>query len=392
MENFSYYNPVKVIFGNGTLREIGREAAAIGKKALLVSYKDISFLKNTITDIQDLLRAEGVEFVECFQATANPTLAEARIGINLCKENTVDLVIGVGGGSAMDCAKLIAAGVYYPLPLEKMIAFSHSDDSQVPQQKPLPMILVPTLAGTGSEMNSTAVVTDEKSKKKSYVWAPECLYAKTAIIDPALTVTLPKYQTACGAIDIVAHVLEGYFNGTSQNLDLQDAMMAGVIKTVLTNMNTVLGQPADLQARGVLQWCAAIALNGWVLSGTYTWAPMHQMGHAISAFSNATHGASLAVMMIAWMKFFENRPDNMRYEKFAEDIYRLPLKEATVKFEALCADAGIETRIGQFGIKEEDIPELVNQVVSISFSADGTLHSNPPLSRDDIEAIYRIAL
>jgi len=213
MNNFDFYNPVNVVFGEGVLESLGDKAKPYGKKAVLVSYTDVSFFGDLFDILHNSLTASGIEYKDYLAVEANPTISQAKDGIKLCEEFGADMIIGVGGGSAMDCAKVIAAGVKYEHELTKMIAFSHSDGSQIPPTESLPMIMIPTLPATGSEMNPTAVITDEKTHRKSYVWAPECLYAKVALVDPSLSKTLPAYQSACGAFDTIAHTVEGYFNG-----------------------------------------------------------------------------------------------------------------------------------------------------------------------------------
>ena len=392
MESFNYHNPVEVVFQAGCAANAGEYAAKLGKKALLVTYEQADFLIPLFHDIHISLEEHGVAWCDYFGATPNPTLEQARKGIELCRKEQADLIIGIGGGSAMDCAKVIAAGVCYEHDLEEMILFSHSDGQQIPPKKALPMILIPTLPATGSEMNPTAVITNEKTCRKSYVWAPECLYARYALMDPTLTTGLPPYQTACGAVDTIAHIAESYFNGTAPALDVQDRMQEGVIRAVLDRLPQVLAHPDDVEGRGVMLWAASIALNGWLLSGTYTWAPMHQMGHVLSAQYQATHGATLGVMILAWMRFFANHPDNHRYVQYAERIYGKSLPEAADEYESFLESVHLPTRISAFGATEADISRLAGEVEAVSFGPDGLLASNPPLRREDVEAIYRLAL
>lgn len=393
MNNFDFYNPVNVCFGEGVLDDLGEKAKTYGNKAVIVTYKDCSFFGDLLERLHKSLLDSGIEYLDYMGVEANPTIGQATGGIELCKTFGADLVIGVGGGSAMDCAKVIAAGVKYPHQLTKMIAFSHSDDGQIPPTEALPTIMVPTLPATGSEMNPTAVITDAETNRKSYVWSPECLYPKVALVDPSLSSTLPAYQTACGAFDTIAHTVEGYFNGEAGlNLDLQDRLQEGLVRTVLDNLPKVLDNSSDIQTRGVMQWASAIALNGWVLSGTYGWAPMHQFGHVLSTRYHATHGATLSVMMIAWLKFWSKKENNERYVQFAERIFNCDLDNAILKFEEMIKVNGVETRISEFGAKEEDIDMLVEDVVRISFSSDGMLASVPPIGKEDVREIYRIAL
>lgn len=393
MENFEYYNPVKVVFGDGVLSQIGTYAAAYGKKAMLVTYTECGFFAKTIETIHKSLEAAGVSCIDYMGVTANPKLSQAKKGVELCKENGIDLLIALGGGSAIDCTKVIAAGFYYEQDMSKMLMLSHSDVTSVPPTRALPYIAVPTLAGTGSEMNPIGVVTDDESGNKSYVWEPSCLYAKAAIMDPNLTTSLPPYQTACGGYDIVAHVMEAYINSNpAVNLTLHDRMHEGVMKGTLEALEQVWADPKDVQARGVLMWAATIALNGWMTSGTFGFTPMHQMGHVLSAKYNATHGATLACMMVSWMRYFVNRPDNAKYVRFANEMFGCGLAEAADKFDKLMSEKGVQTRISQFGATEADLDMLTDAVVTVSFGPDGKLNGFPKMTREDIYNCYKLAL
>lgn len=397
MNNFEFYNPVKVIFGVGEVARVGAEAAKLGKRALLVSYEDVGFYGALIGNIHQWLAQSGVTCTDAFLATANPRMDEARKGIEIGKAAGVDLVIGLGGGSAMDLAKVIAAGILYPHDLMRMILFTHSEAGyQIPPKEALPLLMIPTLPATASEMNPTAVITDEKTQRKSYVWEPSCLYPKTSILDPALTVTLPPYQTACGAIDAISHVVEPFFfsdEATYGNIDLHDHMQIGVIRALYENIPRVLAHPDDLQLRGLMQWGATVGLNGWLTCGVQGWTPMHQMGHVLSSHFRATHGATLACMMIAWLRFFADRKDNGRFVKFARLMYGTEdLREAADKLEAYVRSLGVQSRISEFGVTAADIDTLTDGLVSVSFGADGKLASIPKIDREEARRIYELAM
>lgn len=392
MENFEYYNPVKVIFGAGVLSNIGKESKKYGKKAMIVTYEECGFFSEVLNKIHLWLKNEDVSYIDYCAVTANPLLSQARNGVKLCKEEEVDLVIALGGGSVMDCAKVIAAGVLYEYDLQRMILFSHSNITQIPPEKTLPTIMIPTLPATGSEMNPTAVITDDDTMRKSYVWEP-CLYAKTAIMDPELTASLPAYQTACGALDIISHVIEAYLNGNPDlNLEVQEGMQEGVIRSVFKNLEVVKDDPKNLQARGALMWAASVALNGWLTSGTFGFTPMHQMGHVLSARYHVAHGATLSTMMPAWMRYFSSRRDNQKYVQLAQRVFGCSLSEAADKFEEYIKSYGVESRISQFGVESKDIEMLSKEVVAVSFGSDGLLNGNPKMTYEDIKNIYTLAL
>lgn len=396
MDSFDFHNPVRIVFGPGTLARIGELAAAQGRRALIVSYAKTDSLGDLFARIHAALDAAGVAHADHFAATPNPLLSQARAGVALGQAFGADLVIGVGGGSAMDLAKVIAAGLRYPHPLERMIRFSHADDSQIPPASALPTLMVPTLPATASEMNPTAVITDDATLRKSYVWAPDCLYPRASILDPTLTLSLPPYQTACGAIDAISHVVEPFFfsdEATYGNIDLQDHLQLGTIRALMENLPKVLAHPQDLQLRGLMQFGATVGLNGWLTCGVQGWTPMHQMGHVLSSRFHATHGATLACMMLAWMRFFADDPRNARFRRFAREIFATDdLRAAADRFEAYIQAQGVQTRIAAFGCTEADLDTLTQGVVDVSFGPDGRLASIPPVTRDEVRAIYALAL
>lgn len=397
MNDFEFYNPVKIIFGAGRVDCIGEQTKEYGTRALIVSYAEVGFFGDLFDRIHKKLEENGVAWVDYFAATANPKISEAISGVKLGRETQVDVVIGVGGGSAMDLSKVIAAGILYPHEdIRKMIKFTHCEDTQIPPKEALPIIMVPTLPATASEMNPTAVITDDDTLRKSYVWEPACLYPKVSILDPVLTTTLPSYQTACGAIDAISHVVEPFFfsdEATFGNIDLQDHMQIGVIRAIYGRVQDVLDHPEDVQLRGLMQFSATVGLNGWLICGVQGWTPMHQMGHVLSSHFQATHGATLACMMLAWMRYFADKEQNGRFVKFAKLMFGTEnLVEAADRFEAYMSGLGVQTRISQFGCTEDDLETLTQGVVDVSFSADGTLASIPPITREEAKEIYRLAL
>lgn len=396
MNNFEFYNPVKLVFGNGESKNIGKYAEKLGKTALIVSYTKVDFYGDLFDRLKDELASVGITAHTFFGATANPKISEAIAGIDAAKQVGADLLIGVGGGSVMDLTKIIAAGVKYPHDIRKMIKFSHSEGETIQPTEALPMIMIPTLPGTASEMNPTAVVTDDDTNRKSYVWEPSCLYPKVSVLDPSLTLTLPAYQTAAGAIDSISHAAEAFLfsdEATYGNIDLQSNMQIGVIKTIYENLPKVLESPDDIELRSVMQFSATVALNGWLTCGVQGFTPMHQLGHVLSSHYKATHGATLATMMLAWMRYFATKEQNGRFKAFAKAMWGTEdLLAAADIFEEYIKSVGIETRISQFGCTEESLKELTDGVVSVSFLANGTLASIPPIDHYDAYEIYKLAL
>lgn len=396
MNNFEYYNPVRILFGAGELSKLGTEAKKLGNKICVVSYKELSFLEPLMARVEQLLKAEGIEVVTFYEAEPNPEISTISRGAAFCKENGVEAVIGVGGGSAMDAAKAIAAGVFYEGDLWNMVFSRHDHVQAVPPVKSLPTLMVPTLPATGSEMNNCSVVSNAALKEKSYIWSP-CLYPKTSIIDPELTLTLPPYQTACAAADTISHVLEIYLNG-EEDTDLQHYFQEGVMRTVIDNVGKVLQNPNDISARSHLQWAATCAINGWSSPGD-AWTPIHQIGHVLTSRHRVQHGASLAILMPAWMEYMsQRRPD--QYYRFARNVMQVSVEGKTREevitegiraFRAFLESIRVPLTLREANISVDDLPAIVDGVVRVSFGSDGMLKCNPPVSRADIMEVLKLA-
>lgn len=398
MDKFEYYNPVRVICGLGESARVGQEAAKLGKRALLVSYQEHGFFNTLLENIQTQLRSEGVEVETLYAITANPMLSQIRQGVELCRKHKLDLVIAVGGGSVMDAAKAIAAGVLYPHGLWKMFNSRHDVAVAIPPEQSLPTLMVPTLPATSSEMNCIAVATNDDTAEKSYIYH-EILYPNVSIIDPRLTCGLPKFQTACGAADAISHVMESYFNGTDDT-PLQDRLHEGIILTIMDLVQKILRDPGNESLRMSIQWAATLAWNGWMQCGVSPLTPMHHLGHILSARHNITHGATLTIIMPAWMKHgYRHHLD--RYVQFAERIFSIPTAgrdkeavawEAIDRFEAFLKSLELPIRLSDVDIKADEIDFMTEEAARTAFTADGVLAGRPALDRSGVKAVYTLAL
>ncbi len=400
MHSFEFYNPVKVIFGAGEVARVGKEIAKLGKKTLIVSYEAHAFLKALLNRVRDLVQAEGVDTVDFFQVRNNPEISMIAAGVELAREAHCDCVLAVGGGSAMDAAKAIAAGVCTQGDLWNMVYHRHDGSGAEaihPPEQALATLMIPTLPATGSEMNMCSVLSHGELQEKSYIWA-ECIFPKTAIIDPELTVSLPPFLTACAAADTISHVLEIYIN-SQPDTPLQHYFQEGVMRTVMENVTKVLATPGDVEARGHLLWAATCAINGWAYPGD-GWTPMHQVGHQLTARHGVDHGASLSIIMPAWMDTFKDRrPDQyLRFATRVMDIDRAGMSDQEVidagitKFLGFLKTIGAPTRLGEVNVTEGDLAEIVHGVVRVSFGPDGQLACNPPVTRADLLTVLKKAL
>ena len=345
-----------------------------------------------------MLQDSGMEVITFYNISENPKMSEVLSGVDLCKQHGVDVLVGIGGGSVMDAAKLIAAGVLYEGDLWNMVFSRHDNSADIhPPQESLPVVMVPTVPATGSEMNPTAVVTNDTTKEKSYTWSV-CMYPKVSIVDPELTCSLPPFVTACSAADTIAHVLEFHLTGF-EDAPLNNRIQEGVMLTVLEQVGKVLSNPNDVTARAHLQWASIMALNGISQPGD-GWTPMHQLAHVLSAQYDIPHGASLTIIMPAWMKYFYTTRLN-RYVQFAQRVFQVSddfgtkediALEGITRFEEFLKSIGVPTRLEYVDVNQEDIPMLAEEVVKISFGKDGFLQSRPPANKDDVINVYEMAV
>ncbi|UDQ98088.1 iron-containing alcohol dehydrogenase [Lentisphaerota bacterium WC36G] len=397
---FNYYNPVRTEFGLGTFKTLGEKAAQLGKKALLVNYENHIVLENVLNEAKELLNAQSVEAVEFYQFRENPSIETVAVGVELAKKENCDMIIAIGGGSVMDGAKAIAAGVFYDgNDLWDMVFHRHDGSgSEInPPEKALPIIAVPTVPATGSEMNMCSVVTNETKKEKSYIWA-ECLFPQFAILDPELSYTLPASVSACSAADAISHALEIYINSVD-GTPLQNYWQEGTMRTIIENIPAAIANPTDPEARGNLTWAAACAINGWANPGD-GWTPMHQVGHVLSSRFGVNHGTSLTVIMPHWMRYNSERRPSV-YERFALRVMNVEegnktskeiINEGIDKFEAFLKNIGVATILSEINITENDLDNIVNDVEKVSFNADGVLGCNPVMTKADILNVLKMAL
>ena len=394
---FDYHNPTKLIFGAGSLARLGEVSKACGTRALLVTGGGSVKRNGTHDRAVASLAAAGVSAVDCSGIEPNPRLSSVKRGAQLARDGKCEMVIALGGGSAMDASKVIAAAVCYDGDPWDMI-FHGQKDVHLPTRA-LPIIAVPTLAATGSEMNCGAVITNEETTEKSFVSA-ECLYPRFAVMDPELTLSVPKDQTAYGVCDLITHVTEGYLNG-ADNTPIQDRFAEGVILTAMEYGPKAIADGSDLEARGQIMWAATLALNGWVQSGNGgAGFPVHMIEHTVSAFHDITHAAGLAVINPAWMRFAAET-NTAKFVKFAERVFGLKAKGADDlegalagidRFEAFLKSIGCPTRFSELGISGELVENYADETLRIIHDGSGRLPGLPPMRREDIVAVLRAAL
>lgn len=312
MENFTFYNPVKLIFGKDTVDQIGIETKVYGNKALVIIGKNSVKKSGLYARIISLLNMQGINSV-CYEGIkSNPTFEDADNAIQLAKSENVDVIIALGGGSVLDTAKAVSMGYFA----------NHSVwDFYTRKQKPtnaLPLITILTLAATGSEMNSVTVLQDTKGGIKSGFSSP-LLFPKVSILDPTLTYSVPANYTAYGVIDLISHCLESFFG--KGNSPLSDHYIASIIKLAIVYGKKVQEEPANYNNRANIMWLATNALNGSLMTGKAggEWG-CHALEHTLSVLYDIPHGAGLSIVFPAWMKYFSVKLKD-RLEFLAKNVF-----------------------------------------------------------------------
>jgi alcohol dehydrogenase len=393
---FDFQNPTRIIFEAGALSLLGEIVRAHGKRALVVTGGGSVKTSGVFDRAVDSLRAAGVAVAECSGVEPNPRLSSVERGAQIARSEGCDVVVALGGGSVMDAAKVMAGSVFYEGDPWDMVF--HGQEKMRPPTRALPIITVPTLAATGSEMNNGAVITDERTTVKSFVMA-ECFYPRVALVDPELTMTVPPDQTAYGVCDLITHVTEGYFNGVD-GTPLQDRWAEGTILTALEWGSRAVANGRDIEARAQVQWASVVALNGWVQVGTNGGFPVHMIEHVLSAHHDVPHGAGLAVVNPAWMRFAARaRPD--RFALFARRVFGVTAKpgndagcasEGIDRLESFLCSIGCPTHLSQLKIGDARLQQYAQDALRIMHDQEGRLPGRPPMTEQDIIGVLRSAL
>lgn len=357
MDNFTFFNPTKIDFGIGKEQLIGQHLAEHGiKKVLLCFGSDRIKRDGLFQSVSKSLAAHNIEFVEFGGIVSNPLLSKVREGIALARGHQVGAVLSVGGGSVLDSSKAIAAGVAYAGDVWDLFIGKAAIASA------LPVFSILTLAATGSEMNSGAVVTNEATKEKFAIQSVHT-FPRVSIVNPALMQTVSRDYLVYSAADIIAHSIEGYFTATEQPT-LHSRMVEAIVNTVIDTTETLLQNPADYAARAEFAWAATQALNGLIYAGTAGFSyPNHMIEHALSALFNVPHGAGLSVIMPAWMKWYHGR-NPAQFQRFAEQVFGVDTpQQGIAALETWFDQIGTPTRLSQLGISPEDLPAITDVVL-----------------------------
>ena len=366
MDNFSFSNYTRIVFGKNTVSKIGNYAKFYGKKALLV-YGMGSIKKNGVFDtVAESLKKNGIDFVEYGGVKPNPVLSHVKKGIEVFKNEGCDFIIACGGGSVIDEAKAISAGVYYSGDLWDFFI------KKARIEKTVSVLVVLTLPATGSEANSGAVITNEETQQKYSIHSP-FLFPKVSILDPSTTFTVPKEQTAYGACDVMLHVLEGYFTTKDTDCIITDNYVYAIVKSVIKSTERILDNPNDYNARASFMWSATLALNGMEdLGYKDTEFVNHVIEHSLSAIYDIPHGLGLSIVFIGFLKYLVEKDEFKRICEFGENIFQIKndgTKENAIRvIETLdnwFRKIGLRNRLSENNIFDVDFEKIANNSMEL---------------------------
>lgn len=352
MVDFTYHNPTKIEFGKGKENLIGEEIASANITKVLLCYGSERIKSDGLYEkVTSALQAQGIAWVELSSIVSNPKLTKVNEGIALAKKEKVQAVLAIGGGSVLDSAKTIAVGALHGNDVWDFFV------GKAMIEKALPVYAIMTLAATGSEMNGFAVVTNEAAAQKYHIHST-LIYPRLSILNPELTKSVPNDYLAYSAVDIIAHVIEGYFTAIDQP-HFQSRMVEGIIQTVMETTELLLKNPEDYNARAEFTWAATQALNGSTTAGTNpTGFPNHMIEHSLSALFNIAHGAGLAIVIPAWMKWFHTQ-NPAQFKRFAQKIFgKESAEEGIVELKKWFAKIGAPVSLKEVSISADSIKAI----------------------------------
>lgn len=376
MQKFVYEYATKVYFGEGAAREHLAEAVSGYGKNVMLAYGGGSVKKNGIYDeLKTILENAGKTVTDFSGIMSNPTYAKVQEGAKLAKEQKIDFILAVGGGSVIDCCKIVAAQAKTDKDLWEMEMTEHQFPTEV-----LPMGAVVTASGTGAEMNGGAVITNEEKIIKAGMAAAA---PRFAILDPEYTMSLPRMQVISGAFDTLSHAMETYFGNSDQD-NVSDDVALAIMRNTVVNMRRLLKNVNDIQARSNLMWDSAMAENGILKVGRVTDFQAHQLEHQLGAYTDCNHGQGLAVIHPAYYRHIV-KDAKEKFERFGKEVFGV--ESAGESVEALAAfikECGLSTKMGELHSKTEITPELLKNVADTC----NVIKCNPrELGRDEIYEI-----
>lgn len=386
MNNFYLHIPTEVYFGKGQIEHLAPSILEHGRKVLLVygggSIKRIGLYQT----IQTLFEQNGIEAVDLSGVEPNPRIETVRRGVELCREHNIDVILAVGGGSVIDCAKVVSAGAKYDGDAWDLVIKTS------PIEDALPLVTVVTTAATGSEMNRFAVISNMSVNDKIGAFS-EKLYPRVSILDPEYTFSVPKNQTAAGTADIMSHIIERYFNNV-KGAFLQNRLAESLLKTCIQYGPVAYREPENYEARANLLWASSLAIDGVTWRGNEVQNTCHPIEHQLSAYYDITHGVGLAIITPHWMGHVLNEKTVGKFVEFGVNVWGLDpsldpfeiANRAIDKLTAFFAALKIPQTLREVGIGEEKLDIMAEK------AARGLDKAFSPLTKDDVLAILKASL
>jgi alcohol dehydrogenase len=387
MENFVFQNPTKIVFGRGVEKETGRETASFSRRVLLHTGGGSAKKSGLLDRVSQSLKAAGVAWVELPGVKPNPRLSLVHEGIRLCRKEKLDFILAVGGGSVIDSAKAIGIGVPYEGDVWDFYATRN-----LPVKQMLPLGVVLTIPAAGSEASNGSVITKDEGMVKRDAGG-ECMRPRFAIMNPELTFTLPPYQTACGAADIMAHVMERYFTPTT-GVDFTDRLCEATLKTLVRNVPIVLENPSDYEARAEIMWASTVAHNDLLGTGRVSDWASHLIEHELSGEYDVAHGAGLAVIFPAWMRHVMQH-DVRRFAQFAARVWDVEYdfaapertaREGIRRMTAFFKSIGLPTTLKELGVTDDRADRMSKSAVD-----RGLLGNFVKMDAAAVKKVYELA-
>lgn len=376
MDKFTYSYPVKVYFGEGSARQaFDAELGKMGEHVML-AYGGGSIKKNGIYDeMREALTGAGKKVVDFSGIMSNPTYAKVQEGAALVREHHVDFILAVGGGSVIDCCKVVSAQAL----LDEDIWDMEYGKGKFPTEG-IPMDAVVTASGTGAEMNTGAVITHEEKMWKGPIFGTGAVFA---VLDPSYTMSVPPVQVLSGAFDTLSHAMETYFGNSDQD-NVSDDVALAIMRNTVVNMRRLIADINDIQARSNLMWDSAMAENGILKCGRLTDFQAHQMEHQLGAYTDCNHGQGLAVIHPAYYRHIvKDAP--AKFIRFAKEVFGAETAEAGIDaLSELIRECGLPAKMGELKSRVEITPHILRQVADTC----NVISCNPrALERDEIYEI-----
>lgn len=387
MENFILQLPTRIYFGKNQIENLGKAIRPYGNKVLIVTGKGSVKKYGIFDSVVDYLNKDGIKWFEYSGICPNPRLSSVTEGIKIARENNIDFILALGGGSVIDAVKAMAFGIY----VEGDLWDYYLEDRRI--EKALPIGTVLTLSATGSEMNGGSVITNE-DKKQKYPFFSYKLTPKISILDPTYTFTVPPDQTAYGIADIFSHILEQYFSPTC-GAWVPDRIAEALMKTVIHWGPIAYKEPKNYIARANIMWASSMALNGIIGAGKITDWATHLMEHELSAYYDIPHGEGLAILQPYWMEFALDEETINSFDTYGRNVWDIngmsdekTARESIVRTREFLDSLDLPSHLQDVGIDDNYLKEMAENLEK-RFNTIGRFKI---LKRDDIEKIYRMAL